>query len=167
MPLEEPFTHKEEVMKFAKGGFKHIYAVRLEPGEDVMASMQEFCENNGIKKGVIISGIGSLNGCSYFDPEELEGKPGLYGYGDPIELPCPIELITLCGNICTDAQGKVSLHVHASFADEKGLSYGGHFKEGNLVLTTVEMVIGEIEGFDMSRAIDPLRGVPLFTPIQL
>lgn len=153
-------------MKFAKGGFKNIYAVRMEPGEDVMLSLQKFCEDNGIGHGVILSGIGSLSGCSYFDPEKLPGKPGLYGYGDPIELPCPIELISMGGIICTDQEGKVSLHVHASFADEHGKGFGGHFKEGNHVLTTVEMIIGELEHIQMSRAIDPSRGVPVFTPIQ-
>lgn len=154
-------------MKFAKGKFKNIYAVRLEPGEDVMVSLQKFCEENGVGHGVIISGIGSLEGCSFFDPEELKDKPGLYGYGDPIELPCPIELISLSGIICTESDGKISLHVHADFADEKGNGYGGHFKEGNHVLTTVELVIGELEGIEMRRAIDPERGVPVFTPTQL
>ena len=39
------------------------------------------------------------------------------GYGDPIELPCPIELISMGGIICTEQDGKISLHVHAAFAD--------------------------------------------------
>ena len=154
-------------MKFAKGSFKNIYAVRLEPGEDVMLSLQKFCEDNNIGHGVIISGIGSLEGCSYFDPSEIPGKPGLYEYGAPIELPCPIELISLSGIICTTADGKPSLHIHADFADEQGRGFGGHFKEGNHVLTTVELVIGELDGIFMSRALDPERGVPVFRPIQL
>ena len=48
-----------------------------------------------------------------FDPEELPGKPGLYGYGDPIELPCPIELISMGGIICTEQDGKISRQVLA------------------------------------------------------
>ena len=35
------------------------------------------------------------------------------------------------------------------------------------MLTTVELVIGELDGIFMSRAIDPERGVPVFTPKQL
>jgi len=154
-------------MKSAKGNFKNIYAIRFEPGEDVLLSLQKFCEENGIGHGVLLSGIGSLQGCSFFDPAELPGKPGLYGYSDPIELPCPIELISMGGIICTDQEGKVSLHVHASFADEHGKGYAGHFKEGNRVLTTVELVIGELEHINMSRAVDPARGVMVFQPVQL
>lgn len=154
-------------MYYAKGGFKNIYALRLEPGEDVMLSLQKFCEENGVGHGVIISGLGSLAGCSFFDPSELPGKPGLYGYSDPIELPCPIELISMSGIICTEQGGKISLHIHADFADEKGNSYSGHFKEGNHVLTTVEMVIGEMDGIAMTRSVDPERGVMVFRPVQL
>ena len=148
-------------MKFAKGAFKNIYAVRFEPGEDVMLGLEKFCTEQGIGHGVILSAIGSLQGCSFFDPEELKDKPGLYGYGDPSELPCPIELISMSGIICTEEDGKVSLHVHASFADEHGKEYGGHFKEGNRVLTTVEMVIGEMDHIYMSRRLEPNRGEPL------
>ena len=154
-------------MKYASGGIKKIYAIRFEPGEDVMLSLQKFCQDNGIGNGVVLSGIGSLRGCSYFDPSELPDKPGLYGYSDAIELPCPIELISLSGIICTESDGSVSLHLHGGFADEKGNQYGGHFKEGNYVLTTVEMVVGEIEGIAMTRGIDPERGVPVFAPVQL
>ena len=154
-------------MKFAKGSFKNIYAVRFEPDEDVMLGLEKFCTEHGIGHGVILSGIGSLQGCSFFDPEELPDKPGLYAYGDPIELPCPIELTSVSGIICTQEDGKVSLHVHASFADQNGEGYGGHFKEGNRVLTTVEMVIGELDHINMSRRLEPNRGVMVFEPVQL
>lgn len=154
-------------MKYAAGTLKKVHAIRIEPGEDVMNCLQTYCGERGIGHGVIISGIGSLEGCSFFDPMEIPGKPGLYQYGDPIELPCPIELTSMGGIICTDQTGNPSLHIHATFADEQGKEYGGHFKEGNRVLTTVELVIGEFAGIEMNRGIDPERGVPVFTPIQL
>ena len=153
-------------MKHATGTLKNVYAIRFEPGEDVMESLQRYCEDQRIGHGVVISGVGSLEGCSFFDPSEIPGKPGLYQYGVPIELPCPIELISMNGIICTDQDGKPSLHIHAAFAAENGHEFGGHFKEGNRVLTTVELVIGEFAHINMSRAIDPERGVPVFTPIQ-
>lgn len=153
-------------MKYAKGDLKAVYAIRLEPGEDVMEGLQHFCEEHQICHGVIISGVGSLVGCSFFDPEEIPGKPGLYQYGSPIELPCPIELISMNGIICTQ-DGRPSLHIHADFADEQGHAFGGHFKEGNRVLTTVELIIGEFDHINMSRVIDPERGVPVFTPLQM
>lgn len=154
-------------MKSAAGTMKKVYAVRLEPGEDVMLSLQAFCEENHIGHGAILTGVGSLRGCSYFDPTEIPDKPGYYAYGEPIEKPCPIELISMNGIICTDEEGKPSLHIHASFADEDGNEFGGHFNVGNYVLATVELVIGELGGIEMRRGIDPDRGVPVFTPVQL
>ncbi len=59
------------------------------------------------------------------------------------------------------------MHIHVSLADEAGKEYGGHFKDGNRVLTTVELVIGEIDKINMSRRIDPERGVPYFVPEQM
>lgn len=154
-------------MKSAAGTFKKVYAIRLEPGEDVMLSLQKFCEENNIGHGAILTGVGSLRGCSYFDPTAIPERPGYYAYGDPIEKPCPIELISMNGIICTEADGKPSLHIHAAFADEVGNEFGGHFNVGNIVLATVELIIGELEGIEMRRGIDPDRGVPVFTPVQL
>ena len=92
-------------MKYAKGSLSAVHALRFEPGEDVMASLQAYCEEHHIGHGTIVSGVGSLEGCSFFDPSEISGKPGLYQYGASIELPCPIELISLNGIICTDQDG--------------------------------------------------------------
>ncbi len=63
-------------MKHASGTLKKLHAIRLEPGEDVMQEIQRFCEENGVGHGVILSGVGSLEGASFFDPSEIPGKPG-------------------------------------------------------------------------------------------
>ncbi len=154
-------------MKSAAGTLKKVHAIRLEPGEDVMQSLQKFCEEHHIGNGAILTGVGSLRGCSFFDPTEVPDRPGYYVYGDPIELPCPIELISMNGIICTEPDGKPSLHIHAAFADENGKEYGGHFNVGNCVLSTVELVLAELDGLRMTRAMDPDRGVPVFTPLPL
>ncbi|MBQ9420456.1 MAG: DNA-binding protein [Lachnospiraceae bacterium] len=154
-------------MKYAKGGFKAIWAIRMEPGEDVWDTLLQFCKDHQIGHAVIISCIGSLAGCSFFDPGPIPGKPGLYAYGDPIEYPEPIEFITMTGTIGTEDDGTISCHLHAAFADTEGNCYAGHFKEGNKVMTTVEIVLGEIDGVYMHRHVDPLRGVKLWEPEQI
>ncbi|MDD5831933.1 MAG: DNA-binding protein [Clostridiales bacterium] len=154
-------------MKYAKGSFKAIWAVRMEPGEDVQETLLEFCRKNNIGHAVVLSCIGSLKGCSFFDPGPIPGKPGLYAYGAPIEYPEPIEFISMTGHIGTEDDGSISGHLHAAFADEKGNCFAGHFKEGNRVLTTVELILGEIDGINMHRHSDGLRGVKLWEPEQL
>lgn len=149
-------------MLFGKGTFKDVYVVRFMPGEDVMESLEKFVIEHGIGHGAVLSGIGSLLGCSYLDPVVLgEGK---YGYTDPIELPAPIELISMQGIICSQSDGKPSLHVHASFADATGNGYAGHFKTGNIVMATVEVVIVSFDHICMKRDFDEEQGIPVFEP---
>jgi len=107
-----------------------------------------------------------LEGAQFFDPAPMPNKPGYYGYGDPIILPCPVELISINGIICHGDEEDIQLHLHCNFADQEGKGYSGHFIEGNHVLSTVEVVIGEIEGIKMHRGMDAERGVPVFRPIQ-
>ena len=52
-------------------------------------------------------------------------------------------------------------------ADQDGRAYGGHLVEGTKVLLTLDAVIGEIEGVDMCRKMDPELEVPLLSPQQL
>ena len=154
-------------MKYAAGEIERIHVLRLEPGEDVLLSIQKYCEESSLTSGVVVSGIGSLDGCTYFDPMEIPGKPGCYGYVTPIDLPSPIELTGLSGIICADSDNNPVLHIHASFADEKGNEYGGHLREGNHVLVTVELVLGEFRGIRMSRELDPAKGVPVLLPEEI
>jgi predicted DNA-binding protein with PD1-like motif len=151
-------------MKSAAGTIKKIHVLRIEPGEDVLLCIQRYCDEHAILSGAILSGIGSLDGCTFFDPQELPGKPGLYGYVTPIDRPAPIELVSLNGIICGEASGKAAPHIHACFADAAGSEYGGHLKEGNRVLVTVELVIAEFAGVRMARRTDPVKSVPVLFP---
>lgn len=151
-------------MKHASGNICSVHVLRLEPGEDVLKSIQRYCEEHDLTNGVVVSGIGSLDGCTFFDPMEIPGKPGCYGYVTPIDIPSPIELIGLNGIICKDSDGSPVPHIHASFADKNGNEFGGHLKDGNHVLVTVELVIAEIDGIAMNRALDPSKGVPVLSP---
>ena len=93
-------------------------------------------------------------------------EPGCYGYVTAINLPTPIELVGLNGIICAEPSGSAAPHIHACFADKDGNEYGGHLKEGNHVLVTVELVIGELSGVKMSRKVDPEKAVPVLFPEQ-
>lgn len=151
-------------MKSAAGTIKQVHVLRIEPGEDVLDSIQRYCGEHHITNGILLSGIGSLDGCTFFDPQEIPGKPGLYGYVTPIDLPTPIELVGLSGIICAEPDGRAAPHIHACFADAEGNEYGGHLKTGNRVLVTVELAIAELEGLRMLRRPDPVKTVPVLFP---
>ena len=154
------------MIRMAEGDIKRIVAARMSPGEDVMQGLERICEEYGIKDGVILSGIGSLDGAQFFNPVPLKDKKAGYGYSEPVVLRGPIELIGKSGMICHDTDGKTLLHVHYSLSDQHGNGHGGHLIEGNKVLMTVDVVIGEVEGVEMGRAYDEDLEVFIFAPKQ-
>ena len=107
-------------MKYAAGNIEKVHVLRIQPGEDVLNCIQAYCDQHHILNGVILSGIGSLDGCTFFDPQEIPGKPGCYGYVTAINLPTPIELVGLNGIICAEPSGSAAPHIHACFADKDG-----------------------------------------------
>jgi hypothetical protein len=154
-------------MVSAKGKFKNIYAVKVQPNEDVLEELNRFCKENNVKHGAILTGLGSLREVSFFDPAEIPGKPGTYAYQDPIEWKEVTELVGVSGIICEDEGGSPSLHVHYTVADKNGTTFSGHMNTGNIVFATTDIIIGELEGIFMGRNIDPIFNLPLFYPRQL
>ena len=155
-----------DILEMAQGEIKRVIAVRLRPGTDVLKGLEEACKRAGICNGVILSGIGSLDGVQFCNPVELPGKKAGYGYGETLHLTGPIELTSAAGIICHDDQGVTNLHVHVSLSDRHGNAHGGHLVEGTKVLLTVDVVIAELGGLVMGRKFDPELEVPLFAPRQ-
>lgn len=152
-------------IEMAQGKLGKVVALRLQPGTDVLLGLTEACNRAGINNGVILSGIGSLDGVKYCNPVELPTKAG-YGYGEVLHLTGPIELTSAAGIICHDDEGNTNLHVHIGLSDRYGNAHGGHLVEGTKVLLTVDVVIAEIEGMIMGRKFNEELGVPLFAPRQ-
>lgn len=154
-------------IQMAEGRLGRVVVLRLKPGTDVLLGLQAACQQAGITNGVIVSAIGSLAEVRFCDPIEIAEKRAKYGYGDPLQLEGPIELLSASGIICHDDSGATNLHVHVDLADQNGKAYGGHLVEGTKVLLTLDAVIGEIDGVDMRRKMDPELEVPLLSPQKL
>ena len=146
-------------IEHAAGSIKRVVAFRLKPGMDVLKGIEEICKAENIKNGVILSGIGSLDGAAFCNPVPLKDKKAGYGYGEPTILYGPIELTAAAGMICHDDDGNLLLHVHMSMSDQHGTGHGGHLIEGTKVLLTTD-------GLVMGRRFDEELGVPLFAPKQ-
>lgn len=155
----------------ARGPIKEIVTFRLKPGDDVLKSIIQACEDNGVKNGVILCGIGSLRGAKLFNPTPVPLSVSKFGYGyppQPQELRTgAIELLAVNGIILHGDDGKVNPHIHFTVSDELGCAWGGHMVEGNVVLLTVEVVIGVIDKVDMVRKFNEEAGIPVFCPTQL
>ncbi len=128
-----------------------VVAVRLSPGEDLLEGLTEACKKHSLNNGLILTGIGSLRAARFFNPVPLPDRKIGYGYGEPIALAGPIELLAATGMICKGDDGQTLFHVHLSLSDQNGGGWGGHLIEGNKVLITADFVLAEIEDMSMGR----------------
>lgn len=66
------------------------------------------------------------------------------------EYEAKFEILSLVGTLSPDGP-----HLHIALADSAGTTIGGHLQAGNLIYTTAEIVIGELDQPVFTRPIDP------------
>ena len=129
-------------MKYVKTG--DVLAVRLDPGEEIIASVLKIAKDEDIRFAEI-SAIGAVGRAVF----------GLYDLGEQKYH----SLVSLNGNL-SRKDGEPYLHLHAAFADEKGAVIGGHLNEA-VISATCEMFI-KIFDIDMGRRISEQTGLNIF-----
>lgn len=122
-------------MEYQRYGSKVL--LRLDPGEEIIASMTEVCEKESIRLG-IVSGIGAVNKATVglFNPVSKEY------YSTDLEK--DYEVTNLTGNV-SEMNGKVYLHLHATLADVDHNAFGGHLNAAT-VSATAEIWIDIVDG---------------------
>jgi len=123
------------------------HAKRLKPGTDLKKELQEIIESEKIQGGVLLSCVGSLE-------KAVLRLAGAHPDKEPMkEIEGPLEIVSATGTLSQDG-----MHIHLSVADKNGSMYGGHLKEGCVVGTTAEVVIGESESNTFHRRPDEETG---------
>lgn len=127
---------------FASGRMK-TYALRLRPGQDLRKELEKFAKERKLQAGLIVTAVGSLTQAALrladqSETTQFEGK---------------FEIVSLVGTLSPDGP-----HLHISLSDKTGRTIGGHLVEGCTVYTTVELVVGEIEGIRFTREQDAESG---------
>lgn len=70
-----------------------------------------------------------------------------------------IEVLSLQGNVAWDGDEPM-LHIHGTFSDEDGKSFGGHVKEIE-VIGTIEVFLHNWWGDKLTRSLDEESGLKL------
>jgi predicted DNA-binding protein with PD1-like motif len=120
-----------------------IFAVRLNPDEDLKQSLKVFVHAHNIQAGFILTAIGSLKQAQL----RFANQP------QSIVLAGKFEILSLAGTLSIHG-----LHLHMAIADTTGKTIGGHLDQGNLIYTTAEIVLGEIEDLTFRRDRDDQTG---------
>ena len=129
-----------------------VIAVRLDRGEEIVASLEQICEQYDI--GVAkIDGLGAVRDTTVamfdFSKKQYHETP----------LPQFLELTNLCGS-ASRKDGEVYLHLHATLADEAGNAFGGHLKKA-YIGATAEIFLTILDG-KINRKTDEASGLNLF-----
>ncbi len=120
-------------------------AVRLTDGQDLLEEVRKLVSSQNVEAGVILSAVGSLRTSKIRVPV-IDGK---VSYITPENL----EIDNLQGTVSVNG-----CHLHASVSDVQGKVLGGHIKEGCIIRTTCELVIGVLEDTSFDRKPDPSTG---------
>jgi predicted DNA-binding protein with PD1-like motif len=118
-------------MKYAEFA-PNVYGLRLERGDDIHATLRDFCTGHGIANAEV-SGIGSVE-----DPKlahySIESRhfteqqfTGIY------------EIVSLLGNIAL-VEGEPFAHLHTTISDTRMTAHGGHLAAGRCS-ATLELII--------------------------
>ena len=93
--------------------------VRIDPNEEIHASLQSLADQVGFDAAAITSGIGRT-------------RETIYGYMDEDgiyprrHLDAPSELVSLSGNIARTQDGKAFTHIHCCWSDDDNNVHAGH-----------------------------------------
>lgn len=103
----------------------------------------QLCFHESIKAGCIISSVGSLKSIHL----------RLSGSKDYLKKTENFEILSLNGTVSIHG-----LHLHLSIADRQGNAWGGHLIDENIIFTTCELVILELDTFLFTRPDDLQTG---------
>jgi len=118
---------------------------RLHDGQDLVQEINKLVSENSIQAGVILSAVGSLKYSKIRVPV-IDGK---VKYIEPVNL----EIDSLHGTVSENG-----CHLHILVSDTEGHVLGGHIKEGCIIRTTCELVIGILEDTVFKREPDSQTG---------
>jgi len=130
---------------------KNLIFIRLNPGDDLLAALEEAAEKEKIKNAVILMGIGSA--CSHhFHVVGTRINPPR---NDFVKGEKASDIINISGYII---EGRV--HAHIVHSDTEN-AFGGHLHHGVEVLTFSILTLAEVDydftGFDSIGNIEELR----------
>lgn len=140
---------REVVMKYKR--FGEDIAVRLEVGEEILASLAELAE----REGVTFAEVGGIGAVDEFVVSVYDVDAKKY-YDNTFRE--PLEIVSLAGTV-TERDGKPYLHLHASAGRTDGSVVGGHLRRA-VVSATCEIVVHTVYG-RVPRFFDKATGLNL------
>ena len=141
------------------GRIDRIVMGKLRMDIDFLQGIEELVKREGVRTGVILSGIGALKKATFRNlkvlPPDLKVEKHHRLY---LELEQPMEIVSLTGWMATREDGEAEVHAHFSAStvmEDKVVTLGGHLIPGTLTSVKVVIVIGVVEETNIKAGLDP------------
>jgi len=144
-------SERKDYMEYKK--FGSTYMVRIDCGEEILQSLKQVCEQEGIRLAQV-SAIGATDHAvvGVYDLEEKKyHEEKLDGF---------MEITGLSGSV-TEMNGRPYIHLHATLADQENRIHGGHAISLR-VGATCEMFVRALDG-KVVREKNEALGINLWT----
>ena len=142
-----------------KGRIDRIVMGKLRMNIDLLKGIEELVKAEGVRTGVILSGVGALKKATFrnlkvLPPDfKVEKHHRLY-----LVLDQPMEIVSLTGWIATGEEGGAEVHAHFSAStviEDRVVTLGGHLVPGTLTSIKVVIAIGVVEETNIRAGLDP------------
>jgi uncharacterized protein len=117
--------------------------LRLGPGDDLRAALEQALRDAGAAAGYLLQGIGSLSAAQL----------RYAGLAQPTGFQGDLEILSVAGSVAPDGA-----HLHMMLSDARGRVFGGHVGRGCIVRTTAELLMVLLPAHRFAREHDPLTG---------
>jgi predicted DNA-binding protein with PD1-like motif len=141
-----------------RGRMDRIIMAKLKMDIDLLEGIQELAKKEGVRTGVILSGVGALRKATFRNlkilPPDLKVEKHHRLY---LEMEQPMEIVSLTGWMATKEDGDLEVHAHFSAStvmEDKVVTLGGHLIPGVITSVKVVVVIGVIEETNIRAGLD-------------
>ena len=133
-------------MEFASLSPKRILILRIDPGEDVLESIQKFLQEANVRQAVVLGGYGTLAAYHiHWVTHNRIPTDNAFGRGEG-----GIEILSMNG-LVVDGEP----HIHVVLSTQEG-AFGGHLEPGCTAYVVCEVFFAEVEGVALSRQRVPI-----------
>lgn len=124
-----------------------IIALRLKPGQDLKDELEKLAKDSRLSSGFIVTCVGSLRAVTL---RMAGAKPEQQ---DIRSIDGHFEIVSLVGTVSVSGA-----HLHLCVSNKQGNVIGGHLKQGAIIDTTAEVVVGYDNSVVFDRVLDKETG---------
>lgn len=143
-------------MQFAQGSLGRVFVLRLEDGDRLPDTIEQFAAEHGVNEAFCAMLGGAGPGRLVVGPEDGDASPitPLFTAVDNVHEAAAV------GTIFPNEAGRPVLHMHAALG-RRGNTVTGCVRAGVDIWKVGEVVILELTGLGLARKLDPASGFEL------